>query len=231
MGDTPTYHIPYPDPTDPADVPADIQAHALAVEGVLTGFDADTDATLEDMQDQITGGVGSFVVIADTTLAAPAATVDFAAIPATYAHLLLVSYARGVIAGGATGLAMRYNNDVAANYSWARIRGASPSVVFAEVPGQTFLHVGTIPATDAAAKFLGPSLALIPNYAQTTGHKPNIGFGGTTSSGGAGTYFIEVVNGVWLPATTAAINRLTLFPSGGSFAAGSRFTLYATRGV
>jgi hypothetical protein len=46
MGTTPIYELPFPEPTDPADVPADIEALATPVETVIAAVDARVD-TLE----------------------------------------------------------------------------------------------------------------------------------------------------------------------------------------
>ena len=45
MPATPNYALPYPLPTDPADVPVDMQELAVAAEAALNGFDSRVDAT------------------------------------------------------------------------------------------------------------------------------------------------------------------------------------------
>ena len=55
MGESPIYHLPWPELSDPADVPAAMQDTAMATDGILNTFQTDTQADLDDMQDQISG--------------------------------------------------------------------------------------------------------------------------------------------------------------------------------
>lgn len=178
----------------------------------------------------VAGTPGTWVVLAPSTtiisesvLAGGEASVDITSIPATYRHLRLVVIGRGDTAALATNLLLRYNNDSAANYDWvlSSYQGASGSGS-TQAAAQTAARVGTLLAASATAG--DPTLAdvFIPAYAGTTFRKvsstvQNLGNG--TNTMGA-----DQLSAKWN--STAAINRITLLPAAGNFAAGTTVTLY-----
>ena len=62
------------------------------------------------------------IKLAETLLVAPAASITFSGIPATFSHLEIEWHARGDVAGTSTTILLRLNNDSGANYDDQRIR-------------------------------------------------------------------------------------------------------------
>lgn len=166
-------------------------------------------------------GIGA---IFDTTLGAGAAFVDITSIVATYAHLLLVVYARGDTAAANTVLNTRFNNDVAANYDSQSLTGQAASTIAGELFGSTAMFNGSMPANTAGANLFCAHLIFIPNYANTANNKICFALN-TLKTGTASTNMNAILQvGFWR--SNAAINRITLLPGGGNIVTGSRVTLY-----
>lgn len=162
--------------------------------------------------------------IADSILAAPAATFDFTSIDQNFAHLKLVLYLRDTGAAGNIAPILRANGDGTNNYSWARLRSdgttATPENSGGAVASATvFRYVGT---TIDGNTFTAVEI-LIPHYSQAVNYKQLLATYGTVET-----------NAVWehgsgigrYAGSTAAISRLTLTAGNTSFATGSRATLY-----
>jgi hypothetical protein len=213
MGQTPIYQLPYPELTDPADVPTDMRELAERTETVFGGL-----------------GAGDLTRIADVKLAAAAANIDLQNIPQTFGHLLLLILGRSTAAVPIDSLNVRVNNITGANYYALTLRGSgsaasvvpsigSTSVVLSGVPGAT--------ATDAA-NVRGGGLLLIPNYAATDGYPTMLAMTGLTG-GVATNIFVDQLT--VLCNVAAAVNRITLTCGSGSVAAGARATLFGLRGT
>jgi hypothetical protein len=167
--------------------------------------------------------------IADLLLGAPAAQMDFTSIPATFAHLLLVVYARGDTSATATNLSMRFNADGGANYQIEYILGTGSTVTAVEALAQSVLYCGGMPAATATANFFGATSILIPHYAQGTSHKSaeiNGGYRTVATTGGGNT---QKISGWW--SNVSIINEVNVFPLVGNFIAGSRAILYGLGGI
>jgi len=215
MGQTPIYQLPYPELTDPADVPTDMRELAERTETVFSGL-----------------GAGDLTRIADVVLAADAASIDFQNIPQTFAHLMLVIHARTTTAGASDGVTGRFNADASGSYFSTAVRsaGTTPSVVTAL--SATGLILALVPAAAAAAgaDVFGGAVVMIPNYANATLDKNVFCYGGAVTFGTAADMFTEVNTGMWYK--PAAITRLTLTSTnGGQLRARSHGTLYGLRGV
>lgn len=173
----------------------------------------------------VSGAGSSLTKIEDQLLGSPAASFDFQNIPATFINLQIFLSARGDTAATSTTLNVRINNDSAAHYDRELQVAHSGTLATSETILGTEAIVGDVAANSATAGMVGSYLLTFFNYAQTTFFK-NF----TSSSGGFGR--ASSTNDVWLEAvfsewiSTAAINRVTLFPGAGSFLAGSRATLY-----
>jgi hypothetical protein len=162
--------------------------------------------------------------ISDTTLGGSAANVDITSIVATYAHLLIVSYARGDTAAANTALNVRFNNDTAANYDFQRLTGGAATVSAFEAFAQTSIISCFIPANTAGANLFNASLVFIPHYAGSANNKVALSLASVklgTTTGSLATY---LHGGFWR--SSAAINRITLLPAAGNFVAGTRVSLY-----
>jgi hypothetical protein len=213
MGQTPIYQLPYPELTDPADVPTDIRELAERTETVFSGL-----------------GAGDMTRIADVNLAAAAASIDFQNIPQTFAHLLLSLNTRGVAAVNTDYTYLRMNGDTTTSYYSLMLHGTGTGVTPGIQSNQGYLGFLNAPGANAAGgpDVFGGGLVLFPAY---TGAQLKSVFAitGAILSGTAADMFADQVTGLWFK--TAAINRLTLSGLNGSFAARSRATLYGLRGT
>jgi hypothetical protein len=207
MGQTSLLHLPYPEETDTADVPRDVQSLAVAVEAAF--------------------GSQAMSKIADVTLAAPAAQIDFTNIPQTYAHLLLVGQLNCNISGAPTAnLSARFNNDIAGNYSWQAIYTTTAVTQWTGQSG-TAQPIGTVSGDGGVPYEQGACMLLVPNYTRANAGHPSIGIGASQGST-TGWMRTDLFSGFWNQ--NLAINRLTVFVSGQNFLTSNRATLYGLPG-
>lgn len=166
-------------------------------------------------------------VIARTLLGASAASISFASIPATYEHLRLVLNGRSDRVNELDTMNCTFNNDGGANYYDERFSFDSSGAAASETLGDVRFSWARIAAANANANFPGEAELLIPCYARTVFQKMALSsfaysFTNLTTDQNAGEYM-----GRW--ASTAAINRVDIFGSGGNFIAGTIATLYGIR--
>ncbi len=163
--------------------------------------------------------------IADTTLGGSAANVDMTSISGTYAHLLVIVYARGDTALASTFLNMRFNGDAAANYDWQDLRAITTTVSAGEAFAQAQVVMGQIPANTAGANLFSAQCIFIPHYAGSANNKIAVSMSAAKTGTTSGSLINEAYGGFWR--SSAAINRITLLPNAGNFVSGTRVTLYA----
>lgn len=162
--------------------------------------------------------------VADSTLGVAAASFDFTGLPTSYAHLVIELYARGDTAANNTLGLLRFNNDSAANYLWQRSSVTATTFTGVEGLAQSNITVGLMPAASAAANFFGVTRIYVPNYANTANYKSCVIANFIAWATTTGTMASEANGGIWRVAN--AINRVTVLPTAGSFAAGSRCSIY-----
>lgn len=162
----------------------------------------------------------------DQSLAAPATSIDVTSIPAGYAHLRLIAYLRGDGVGANDNAIIRFNADSGANYDYeiGWYAGTS-SPVPAEGIATTTPVLARIPNASSPANVFGMVTLDIAFYAGTSNHK--IAVASFANKLAASTGKIETGQATVAWRSFAAINEITLIPSGGSnFVAGSRVTTY-----
>jgi Ni,Fe-hydrogenase III small subunit len=130
-------------------------------------------------------------------------------------------------------LGMRLNNDVAANsYAYQRVYFQATGVPASEQLNSSSSWVGYLPSTATFNLSPGQSKIWIPNPSGQTFRKMyrsdwssfiTSGFGVTNQIQG------DVIDHMWV--STAAITRLSFFPTAGKLIAGSRFTLIGHPGI
>lgn len=164
--------------------------------------------------------------VADSTLGVAAASFDFTGLPTTYAHLMIVCQLRGDTVATTVDAYARFNGDTAANYDWQYVRASAAAVTAAEsfASATTGLYLGSASAASATASVASVHMIDVPNYGGTTFNKAThtrtaIKLGTSTTNLNA-----FELGGFWR--STAAINRITVFPVSGNFAAGSRCSVY-----
>lgn len=163
--------------------------------------------------------------IYDTTLGASAASIDVTGIVGTYAHLMITIYARGDLVGTNTTILMRLNGDAGTNYDYQTLIGSAAATSAGEQFANGAVLVGVATGSTAGANLFNASEVFIPNYAGSTNNKQYVAINGLKTGTTTGTMFVEVFGGGWR--STAAINRITLFPGSGNFVAGTRVTIHA----
>lgn len=166
-------------------------------------------AAMQALAAALDGKLG--LIVDSGKLAAPAANIDLTSIPATFTHLRLYLQLRttGVTAGNQE-IRLMVNGDAnAANYPTGA-GSASNTLGF---------FLGYAALGSAAASVFGGTVVDIPFYRDAALVKALLGYGV-----GGNPFGIGSASGYW--AGVAAINRLTITPAGGQWAAGSRAILY-----
>jgi hypothetical protein len=167
----------------------------------------------------------TYVALATQTLSSAAASVTFSSIPQGYTDLVLV--AQPAISSGNDNMRIRVGNgsvDTGSNYSYTALTGNGSTATSARAANETSIltdYNGYMQTT------LGNNTKIInfQNYSNTTTFKTVL-----TRSNNAPTGTDAMVS-LWR--STAAINTMTLFISGGAanFAVGSTFTIYGIKAV
>lgn len=195
---------------------------------ILTGGNAFTSTLSPGGGITPPGGSGAMELIRTELLAAPGANIDFTGIPSTYRHLFLLLQGRGTTAAAIVDLRYRFNNDAGANYDFLYTVTDGAAVSRAEAMGATAGYFGTICAATATAGFAGMCRVFIPNYSLATFNKQAESQTGSKAANVAGNSRNDSVESFWRSA--AIVNRLTLFPSAGSFDTGTLASLYGITG-
>jgi len=176
-------------------------------------------------QGLIKGSTSPMAQLYDNVAGSAIASWDVTGISQIYNHLRVVLMARGDTAAVSTFARMRFNNDSAANYAsiyMAADQGAAIAGV--EENSATSIEVGKVAAATATASHPGISTIEIPAYVGTTFFKNASWTNGFHSALTTLGHTAMSGDGVWV--STAAINRITVFPTAGNFIAGSRLTIY-----
>lgn len=146
-----------------------------------------------------------------------AANADFQNIPQTFRHLLIV-FKIGTSANGASSIIL--NNDNGANYDRQLLQGAAAAAAAAETLGAAG---GNFPTPGAATEGATGKI-LIAFYADATLRKQISSLTGYSQGNTTGLTQARADTTHWR--NTAAINRVTIVPAGGTFRAGSIVSLY-----
>jgi len=170
------------------------------------------------------GGGGSLQQIAQFELTATAANIDFTNIPQEYDDLVLVIFGRGTQAATLINPRIQFNGDTAANYDGEQIHSYSSGTNFSQYTAQTSGDLGNLPGSTADANRAGQAVVNISNYSRAGFMKQVLSNWNASYSTGGFTQGNGQYSVTWRD--TAAINRILLTPSAGSFAAGTVATLY-----
>jgi hypothetical protein len=162
----------------------------------------------------------TYIPLATQTLGSAAATVTFSSISAAYTDLVLV--VSPAVSSGVDNMRIRVGNgtvDSGSNYSYTALTGNGSTAVSARASNETSVltdYNGYMNTT------LGNVTKVInfQNYSNTTTNKTVLMRSNNAATG------TDAMVSLWR--STAAINIITLFVSGGvaNFAAGSTFSLY-----
>ena len=150
----------------------------------------------------------TYTPIATNTLGSATSTVTFSSISGSYTDLRLVM--SGTLPAGSD-ITLNFNGDSSALYSRTYIVGDGSATGSGRTSNSTTMPAFYIGATSTYSAF-----ADIMNYANTTTFKTVLCRSGDTGS------YVEANIGLYR--STSAITSITI--AGGSFQAGSTFTLY-----
>lgn len=172
-----------------------------------------------------------FEPIATATGTGSSATITFTSIPSTYKHLQLRVLARDLGAGTATGNAtfIRLNNNTGSNYSLHSNFGDGATLTsggygFGGTGGNGYIY-GITAAGGNTAGLMGVGIIDILDYTNTSKLKTYSIFSGIEQNG---TGVISLTTGMFN--STAAITRIDIQGSQGSFTTTSVFSLYGLKG-
>jgi hypothetical protein len=146
-----------------------------------------------------------------------AATIDFTSIPSTYTDLQLLTSLRQTITGVWENTIVDFNNATTNQRILSLYSGNGVNVTFLD----TTRMYNWINASTSTANTFSNSKFYIPNYAGST-YKSMSGDNGSENN--AATSFNNISSYLW--SSTAAINRITITPNGGSFVQYSTAYLY-----
>jgi hypothetical protein len=171
------------------------------------------------------GGVqGDYELISSEILGSAQASVvfDVSSFASTYKHLQIRSTARGTHATALLAIRLQANGITSSSYSTHGLFGNGSSVGSYGYSNLVSMYAGIATGSSATANSFGASVLDILDAYSTTKNKTLRGFyGGATTE-------VGYHSGAFL--STASITSVNLFPDAGSFAAGSRFSLYGIRG-
>lgn len=156
-------------------------------------------------------GTPTYTPMANITLSSSAASVTFSSISQAYRDLVLVMSTKS---SASVYVSMRFNADSGSTYTSVEMEGTGSAAGSGTVT-TTYLSLGS-GYTDTTQD--GIVLANIMDYSATDKHKSVLG---RSSKAGWG---VLALAGRW--ANTSAITSLQVFPSSGTWTAGSTFALY-----
>lgn len=166
---------------------------------------------------------GSFDLLETQVLGANASSVTFSSLntyAADYQHLQIRAVSRA--ASDAGSITLQFNADTGANYFTHRLLGTGSSVISDAFTNYSFIWAGANATPVAPTGAFGASVIDILDPFETTKNTTTRTFAGRLLD------YITLSSGGW--ANTGAVNQIRLAPNaGGSFIAGSRFSLYGIR--
>ncbi len=163
----------------------------------------------------------TYIAIASVTVGSGgASTIDFTSIPSTYTDLQLVSSLRQTIAGEWENTTIDFNGSTANQQmrNLCTTNGSSASTL------SFSRFYNWINASTSTASTFSNSSFYIPNYADS--NNKTVSIDSVTENNGT-IAFLGLSAFLW--SNTAAINRVTITPNGGTFVQYSTATLYGIK--
>ena len=165
----------------------------------------------------------NMTLIEAKTLASATASVTFSSIPQTYTDLLLKVSVRSTTTNDWVGL---YFNGSTADVSGRIIQGTGSSV--SSSTSNPAIQAILSDNSSFTASTFGNAEVYIPNYTSNNAKSFSID---TVTENNATTAYMQLLAGLWNPATQAAITSITLVASSGDMAINSTFYLYGISNV
>lgn len=168
--------------------------------------------------------VSDFQLIQKQPLTITAANFLFSAIPTTFSSLILSLYARADNVAVNDPLVCQFNGDGAANYDWQETFSGNAAVGQEVAAAATQIKLGAIPAASAPANVFGQVDAVFDFYQGAANQKTVRSMCSLKQGLTVADLFVFDTAGFWR--SNAAISSINIFPTGGSFVAGSYAALY-----
>ena len=154
------------------------------------------------------------------------ASVTFASIPSTYAHLQIRVLSRSDRAATAQNIYLQFNGDAGANYTLHALEVGNTTVSAAGAANTTYLISGVTTGTSASSNIYAGSVIDILDSSSTNKFKTVRTLSGfdlnNTSSG------VNYYSGSWR--SSSAVTSVTLLAPIGNFIQYSTFALYGIKG-
>ena len=180
-------------------------------------------------QDYVRIPPSSFESIATATGTGSNYIIEFTSIPSTYSHLQIriVANASYAVSSSLTGsLAVTFNSDTGANYSYHRLSGDGATAVSAGTADSTSMIFNTVPYGSTYADIYGAAIVDIADYASTTKNKTMRVFCGADANGSGN---IRLTSGLWM--STSAVTSVKLTASSAiTLNTPTTFALYGIKG-
>jgi hypothetical protein len=169
-------------------------------------------------------GASGATTISDTILSAVAASFDLTSIPGTYTALRLELALRGDSAAQSVIGRLRFNGDTGSNYWYTARNTASTATSSVQSAATTSILLQHQPgASDSVAGEFGMWIIDLPFYSSTVFDKIAHARGYLTPTGGTNISEMYDVAGYWR--SVVAITQVTISPTAGNWAIGSRCLL------
>jgi hypothetical protein len=150
----------------------------------------------------------TFELIASTTLASPASTIDFTSIPSTFTDLCLQFSVRATNSSSARAedtLVLALNNDTTGgNYTVRYLRGNGSGAGSGVGSGYAGSYAGEFNGSTSTASTFTSGMVYLPNYAGSTNKSFSIDI---VQEANQTTAYMQLHANLW--SNTAAVNRLT----------------------
>jgi hypothetical protein len=175
------------------------------------------------------GGGGAaatgFELIETQLISSTTSSLTFSSIPGTYKHLQVRTTGRTTDASDFGGVAYRFNGDTGSNYTYHILDGDGSSVTSSSGTSQNMGLFGLVHGNTSPASSFGAVITDILDYANSNKYKTVRSLSGRRATGAN----VRLVSSAWL--STSAVTSLTILDNvGGSFVAGTRFSLYGIGG-
>jgi hypothetical protein len=158
----------------------------------------------------------TYVALDKVTLSSTSALITLSSIPSTYTDLVLVANF-GATASGDYRIRVNSNTSTT-DYSYTYVAGNGTAASSSRNPNTDRFSSGFLVGTDTGSNTV---VHQFQNYSNTTTYKTVV-YRSNMPSGE-----VSAAAGLWR--STAAISSIYIYPTGGSFAIGSTFSLYGIR--
>jgi hypothetical protein len=182
------------------------------------------------------GGVvaaGDYELIESSILTGTTGSITFSSLgtySSTYKHLQVRVAGRSTDSAVLTGIRIRLGNgspDAGTNYSTHQLQGYNGTFSSGAQINQTWVFCTNVAGANAGSSIFGAAVIDILDPFSTTKFKTTRALGGTSAGTGTNAA-IEFGSGNWR--STSSVTDVQVIPSSGSWATGSRFSLYGIKG-